>query len=139
MKIKRLAFIFAVLAAAVALAACSSAPALTVQNEKLTFVKAEIVAAYEGITPPEGGRLLTVRFVLDNAEADLAPVADAFFSSDPCVLSIGADTYPCKSIAFENSSGRIIAVPVFEVPASLSKGAVCTLSGNSFSPLQFTV
>lgn len=139
MKIKRLAFILAIAAAAAVLAACGNTTAVTIQNEKLTFLKAEVESGYEEIAPAEGNQILAVRFLAENENPDLSVITEGFFGGNPSVLTSGANTYACKSIAFENDNGRIIAVPVFEVPATPKGGATYTLSGDAFKSIQFVV
>ncbi len=139
MKIKRLAFILAVVLTAAALSACGNSTVIKIQNEKLTFLKTEVETEYEGITPAEGNQILTVRFLAENENPDLTVITDGLFGSNPSMLTTGANTYSCKSVAFENDNGRIIAVAVFEVPATPKGSAAYTLSGDAFGSIQFVV
>lgn len=139
LKIKRLAFILGVLLTAAALAACASLPVVQIQNEKLTLIGTETSDRYEGVFPAEGNQILAVRFLAENKNPDLTAIAEGFFGTTPCTLSIGGDTYDCRSIAFEQENGQLIALPLFEVPATLPENAALTLSGDAFSPVQFSL
>ena len=136
MKTKRLALIVAVLILTAALTACTNV-SVTIAEEQLDFLKADISDSFEGITPEAGNSILTIRFVAKNQNPDLTKISEGFFGETPCTLSDGTNTYPCKSIAFENNGGKINVLPVFEVPSSLAgSGATLTLSGNAFSSIQ---
>ena len=101
MKIRRLAFFLVILLAAAVLTACSHAPAVTIQNEKLTLIDTEMTDRYEGVLPAEGNRILAVRFLAENENPDLTAIAEGFFGSYPCILSAGGNTYDCLSVAFQ--------------------------------------
>ncbi len=139
MKIKRLAVLFVVLAFAGALTACSKI-SITVADEKLNFLKADISESFEGVVPAEGNSILTIRFAAQNPNPDLTKISDAFFGDTPSTVSDGSATYPCKSIAFENTGGKVDVIPVFEIPSSFAgSGKTLTLSGNAFSPIELKV
>lgn len=139
MKRKPLALFITVLLVAVALTACSEV-SVKIGEEQLNFLKADVSESYEGIVPADGNSILTLRFVAQNPNPDLTKISDAFFGETPCTLSNGNDTYPCKSIAFENNGGKIDVLPIFEVPSSLKgSGTMLTLSGSAFSPIQIKV
>ena len=139
MKIKRLALIFAVLVLAAALSACMDA-SITIAGEPLDFLRADISDSFEGIAPAAGNSILTLRFVAKNQNPDLTKISEGFFGETPCTLSDGTNSYPCKSIAFENNGGKLNVLPVFEVPSSLAgSGAKLTLSGNAFSSIQLKI
>lgn len=139
MKIKRLAFILAAVLTATLLTACGNSTVVTIGNEKLTFLKAAVESGYAGIIPAEGSQILAVRFLAENENPDLSAITEGFFGANPSVLTSGAKSYPCISIAFENDNGRIIAVPVFEVPIAPKGSAAYTLSGDAFGSIQFVV
>lgn len=139
MKMKRLALFITVLILAGSLTACTNI-VLTIADEQLDFLKADISESYEGILPAADNSILTVRFVAQNPNPDLTKISDGFFGETPCSVSNGSDTYPCKSIAFENNGGKINVIPVFEIPSSLKgTGTTLTLSGNAFSPIELKV
>ncbi len=139
MKKKRLALFFGILLAAAVLFACAGRSEVAIQNEKLTFLKATAQSEYAGITSAEGNQILAVRFLAENENPDLSVITEGFFGESPSVITGGTNTYACKSIAFENDNGRIIAIPIFEVPLAPEGEAAYTLSGDSFSPIQFSL
>ena len=135
MKMKRLALCIAVLILTGSLTACTNVT-LTIADEQLNFLKADISESYEGIVPAAGNSILTLRFAAQSQNPDLTKISDGFFGETPCTVSNGSGTYPCKSIAFENNGGKIDVIPVFEVPSSLAgSGTTITLSGSAFSSL----
>ena len=136
MKIKKLAFILAILLAVAALSACSNAGAITVGGEQLNFAKLDITDTYAGITPAQGNQILTVKYLTQSQSPDLTKISEAFFGQTPSTISDGTNSYPCKSIAFENSGGKIIVTLLFEVPSTLkSETKTLTLSGSTFAPI----
>jgi hypothetical protein len=118
---------------------CAAESDIAIQNEKLTFLKTTAQSEYAGIAAADGNQILALRFLAESENPDLSVITEGFFGETPSVVDSGADTYACKSIAFEKENGRIIAVPLFEVPLAPEGGTTYTLSGNAFSPIRFAV
>lgn len=137
---KRCAFLLAILFIVVAFAACAPATVVTVANEQLNFVKMDLVKGYAGISPSQGNQILTVKFMPQSESPDLTKISDAFFGQTPSTLSNGTNSYPCKSIAFEKDTDKLIVTLVFDVPADFKTSAAkFSLSGSEFKTIELNV
>ncbi len=137
---KRLAFLLSIFFIAAALVACAPASEVTVADEQLNFVKLEQAKEYAGIAPSQGNQILALKFMAQNENPNLTKISEAFFGETPSTLSNGTNSYPCRSIAFEKSTDKIIVVLVFDVPADFKTSASkFSLSGSAFKTIELNV
>lgn len=134
---KQYAALAALFLCLIIMSGCAPDVSVSSPNDAYTVTAAELSDSFDGITPPEGDRLLLIQIVgsknnIENFEQD-------FFSYQKvsCQVSDGVYSAPCKSVAYAYNDDTLSAVLIFEVPDSFAKKF--SLIGDTIGVTELTV